>query len=188
MSGLVNGAAHLGVLGKIEHHGTGAAASGYIECTAHGPCHIFGRTYLVSPFTNGLCDVHHVALLKGICAQHLRRHLSGDDNDGGAVHHGVSNARDGVGGSGTARDEAYAHTSAGTGIPLGSMCRSLFVAHQHMVQTVAVVVEGIIHGHDSSSGITEEGFHTFVHKRLHQDLGTGECWLFHIECLVFVAV
>ena len=130
----------LGVFGKIEHHGSRTTAARNIKGTVYSPSHIFCRSDLVSPFADGLCYVHHVAFLKGIRAQHLRSHLSGNHHHGRAVHHGIGDTRDGVGCPRAARHQTNASPSAHTGIAFGSMGCGLLVAHEDMVKSVAVII------------------------------------------------
>ena len=182
----VDGAGHvfshfeLGIFRKVEHHGTGAAAARNVEGAVHGPGHVLGRAYLVGPLTDGLCDVYHIALLKGIGAEHLCAHLAADDNDGGAVHHGVGYARDGVGGTGAAGNDAGTRAAADAGITLGSMGGGLLVAHQYVVEAVAVVVEGIINGHDGTAGVSENRVYALIEQGTHQYFCS--CDLLHTSC------
>ena len=155
-------------LREIEHHGARTAAACDVECAAHGPGHVFGGAYLVGPFADGLHHVDHIAFLEGVRAEHLCGNLPCDDNNRRAVHHGVGHAGDRVGGSRTARDQAYANFTADTREAFSGVGGSLFVTHENVVEAVAVVIECIIHRHDGASGIAEKRFHPFVNERAHQ--------------------
>ena len=61
--------------------------------------------YLVTPFRYGLSQTHKVYLLEGVSAECADGHLSGNNDDGGRVEHGISHARQCVSGTGTAGDE-----------------------------------------------------------------------------------
>ena len=82
--------------------------------------------------------------------------MSGDDDDGGAVEHGVSYARDGVRSAWPGCDQRHADASADASKSLGRMGGSLFVAHQDVAQPVAVVVEAIVDWDRLSARVAED--------------------------------
>ena len=136
----------------------------------HGPCYVLSRTYLIGPFANRLCNVYHIALLEGISTQHLGADLSCDNHHWGAIHHRIGYARNRVCGARTTRYQTNACLSAYASKPFSCMCSGLFVAHQYMVQLVAIVVECIVNGHDCTAWIAEERLHALVYQCTHQYL------------------
>ena len=136
----------------------------------HRPCHILGRANLVSPFTNGLRNVYNVALLKGVCAKHLGTYLPRNDNHGRAVHHGIGNTRNGVSCSRSTGNQTHTRFATYTGITLGCMGSSLFVAHKDVVELLAIIVERIIHRHNGSPWVAKECSYTLVDQGTHQNL------------------
>ena len=180
---------HLCVPGEVEHHGSRPSASCYVERAAHRPCYVVGVPYLVAPFRNGLAGTHQVHLLEGIGAKDGGAHLSGNDHDGCGVHHCVGNACQRVGGTRSAGNNAHAHLATHAGIALGGVCGGLFMAHQDMVKrflfTAGVVVEGVIHRHDASAGIAENGFHALGLQRSHERLGACYLFLHSLNIILF---
>ncbi len=170
----------LGVLRKVEHHGTGTTAACDVERAAHSPGNVLGTAYLISPLGDGLRDADHVHFLKCVCSQHGSSHLSADDHHGRGVHHGIGNACDGVHRTGSAGHNDRSHASAHAGIALrGVHCR-LFVANQDVVQRFFVVVKRIVGGHDGTAGISEQRFHALVLEAAHQGF-CARYFLTHIQ-------
>ncbi len=139
---------HLCVLGEVEHHRAGTACRCNVECSRYGRSYILGTAYLVAPFRDGLCDAHHIGFLEGVEAQEGGGHLTGDDHKRSAVHQRVAEAGDDIG-SRRARGHYYnARASRDAGISLCGVCRALFMAHEHMLYLVLVVIEPVIYGDD----------------------------------------
>ena len=117
------------VLGEIQHHGSWSATSCNIEGTAHGPCYIFGLSYLEGPFGDGLSDTDDIHFLKSICSQHGCTYLSADDYHRGGVYHGICHASDGVHGTWPTGDDGASHLTGYSCVTLCCMYCTLFVAH-----------------------------------------------------------
>ena len=98
---LVLNECRLRILGKVQHHRSGTAASCYIEGTRHCPWNVLGTANLVVPLADRLCHTHYVHLLKGIRSQHGSTHLTAYHHHGGGVYHGICHTGDGVHGTGT---------------------------------------------------------------------------------------
>ena len=88
------------ILREVEHDGTGTTRTCNIECTSHGPCHIFGTTDLIVPLADRLCHAHYIDLLEGIGTQHGGSYLSADDDKRCGVDHCIGKTGDGVHGTG----------------------------------------------------------------------------------------
>ena len=164
----------LGVLGKVEHHRTRTACAGDIERTAHGPCHILGMTYLITPLRYRLRHTYEVHLLESIGTKRTDGHLPGYHHDGRRVEHGIGNARQRIGDSRATGYQGYAYLTTHAGIALGSVGSTLFVSHQDMVETLLlssrIIVKRIVNGHDAATGVTEDGLHALRLQRPHQRL------------------
>ena len=162
------------ILGEVEHHRTRTARAGDVERAAHGPRHILGMTDLIRPLRDRLCHTHEIDLLEGISTKGADRHLASNDDDRCRVEHGIRNTRQRVGDTWAASDKGHTHLARHTGITLGGMGGSLFVAHQDMVETFllssCVVEERVIDGHDRPSGVAEDGLHALCLQGAHQRL------------------
>ena len=164
----------LRVFRKVEHHGTRAPRAGNIESPVHRPSHVGGTAYLVGPLADRLRDVDDVTLLKSVGAEQRSADLTGDDHNGRTVEHGVGDAGNRVCRARAARHEAHTHFSAHPGVAFGGMGGALLVAHQDMIQLVAVVIKRIEDGHDGPAGIAEECRHSAVHEGAHQDFRSSD--------------
>ena len=82
-------------------------------------------------------DADGVALLEGVVADQMRRHLAGDADDGDGIHQRVGEARDGVGGTRTRRDEHDADLAGGARIAFGGMHRAAFLADEDVACTLS---------------------------------------------------
>ena len=125
---------HLCVLGEVEHHRTWTAGACDIESTTHCPCNILGTTYLIAPLADRLCNTHEVNLLEGIGAKHSHAHLSCYHHDRRRVHHGVCNSGKCVCCTRSTGHDTHSHFITHPCITLGSMCGSLLVANEDMVE------------------------------------------------------
>jgi hypothetical protein len=45
---------------------------------------------------------------------------------------------------------------------------TLLVTHEYLLEIFLMVIHGVKHGHDATSGITEYGVYPFVYERLHE--------------------
>ena len=92
------GKLNLRVFGEVKHHRAGSACRSDVECSCQSPCHLVGMAYLVAPFGYRLCYAHHVGFLKRVGAKHRRRSLAGDYDKRCAIHHGVTETGNQIGG------------------------------------------------------------------------------------------
>ena len=129
---------------------------------------------LIAPLGYRLRHAHEVYLLEGIGAQCRYGHLSGNHHDGCRVHHGIGNSCQRVGHSRATGNECHPHFATHSGITFGSMGSTLLMSHQHMVEAFLlssrIVEERIIHGHDGSARVSEDGLHPLSLQRPHQRL------------------
>src|SRR5690554_1914530 len=163
----------LGVFGDVDEYRSGTSAAGNVKGTGNGIGNVFGLFYLKIPLGDGLGNAYHVGLLEGVGAQQSRTHLSADDDQRGRVHHGIGNAGNGIGCTGTGGDYGHTYPTSDACVTLGSMHSALFVSGQHVVQFFLEGVQRIVNGHDRSTGIAEEYFGPFIQKRSHYRLGAG---------------
>ena len=164
----------LRVLGKVEHHRTRTTRTGDVERTAHSPRHILSMTDLIAPLRDRLRHTYEVDLLKGIGTQGANGHLTGNHHNRRRVEHGISDTRQRVGDTRATGHQGDTHLTRYAGITLGSMGSSLLVTHEDMVETLllttGVVEKCVVDGHDTATGVSEDGLHPFCLQRPHQRL------------------
>ena len=176
MHGLPLAAVNLRILREVEHHWSRSSAPCNIERPAYSPCHILRPSYLVCPLCYRLRHTHEVNLLEGVGSQCSRAHLSGNDDNGSRVHHGISHSRKGIGNAWSARHEAYSHLAANSGIALCGMCGGLLMAHQNMVKLLVIPsrisIKGIKDRHYGTTRVAKYSPYALFNERAHQCLGT----------------
>jgi hypothetical protein len=87
----------LDVLRDIDHDGTWAAGARNVERLvqyARKRIDVLDEIIVLSAWAG---DADGIAFLEGIIADEMRRHLSGDADQGNRIHQRVRQARDGVG-------------------------------------------------------------------------------------------
>ena len=159
------GQAHLGVLGEVQYHGTGAAGAGDVECAGHGPGHLVRGADLVIPFADGGGKADDIGLLEGIGAQGGGGNLAGDDHHGGGVGHGVGHAGDYVGGTGAGGHYDHPGFSAHAGKTLCRVDGPLLMTDQDVMDGILVVHQFVIDRHYLAPGIPEDRFDSFFLQR-----------------------
>ena len=117
---------------------------------------------------DGARDADGVALLEGVHANRGGRHLSADDDQRNAVHVGGGNAGHGVRQAGAGGDQRDADIARGAGVAIGGVDGGLFVAHQHMLNSV-LLVESVVNVQHCAAGITPDVLDTFGLKRFDED-------------------
>ena len=152
------------VFSEVENNRSRPSALSDIESPADSPSHILRPTNLEIPLGDRRSDAHDIDLLESVGTEHSRSDLSADDDHGCAVNHGIRYTSDGVGGTWSTGDDATSHFSGYSGESLCGVCGSLFMTYEYMIESVPVVIKSVENGHDSTSGITENGFHPFVHQ------------------------
>ena len=106
-------------------------------------------------------DADRVAFLKGVGADEMRRHLSGDADERDRIHQRVGEAGDGVGGAGAGGDEQHADLAGRARIALGGMRRALLVAHENMLHLL-LMEEHVIDRKDRAARIAEQNLDALI--------------------------
>ena len=104
----------------------------------------------VAVLDDGQGDAGDVGLLEGVEPDEMAAHLSGDGHHGHAVHVGVGDGGDQVGGAGAGGGQADAHLARGPGVAVGRVARALLVPDQDVVDVE--IVEGVVEGDDLPPG------------------------------------
>ena len=98
----------------------------------------------------------------------MRRHLTGNDYHGDAVHVRSSDPRDGIGHSWTRGHECYTNITRCTRIPVGGMNSCLLMPYQN-VQNRILFVEGVVNVQYSSARVTPDVLDTLCLQRFNQN-------------------
>ena len=177
---------HLSILWEVEHNWSRASTSGDIEGTANSPCHILWALNLVSPLGYRLSHTYKVYFLESIGAKSTYTNLTSYDHHWCRIHHSVSNTCESVGNTRTACYQADTNLATNSCKAFGSMCRSLLMTYEDMVEylifTTCISIQSVENRHDSTARIAEDGFNTFVLERAHQCLGA--CYYLFLCCIV----
>ena len=118
------------VLGHVDEHRAGPAGGGDVERLADRQRQLLGRHHQLVVLGRRAGDADGVALLEGVAADRLRRHLPGDRDHRDRVHVGVHQRRDEVRRRRTRRHQRHAGTAGDVGIALGHVPGALLVAHE----------------------------------------------------------
>jgi hypothetical protein len=162
----------LDVLRDVDDHRAGAPRRGDLERLVQDVRQVVDVLNQVVVLGARAGDADRVALLEGVGADEVRRHLAGHDHQGDGIHQGVDDAGDGVGGAGAGSDQHHARPAGGAGVALGGMGGALLVAHEDVVQ-LRLVEDGVIDRQHGAAGIAEEVRHPLVDEGPHDDLGAG---------------
>ena len=152
------------VAGHVDDHGARAAGAGDVVGLCHDAGDVLGLADEVAVLDDGQGDARDVAFLEGVASQGAQGHLAADDHHGDGVHVGGGNAGDGVGGTGAGGDDDRASLAGCAGIAVCGMGRALLVAHQDVVQLLAVI-QRIVDEDGLAAGIAEDSI----------DAGVLEC-------------
>ena len=118
-------------------------------------------------------DADRVALLEGILADGSRRHLTGNDHHRDGVHIRRGNAGDGIGDTGTGRDERNPYTISRARVGIGRVQRSLFVPDEYMAYRV-LLEKLVVQVQDGTARIPEHVFDLFFRKAPDYNFRSGQ--------------
>ena len=119
--------------------GPGRPDSRHIKGFADRACATsLGVGHQIVVLGDGQRDPGDVGFLKGVGADQLAAHLSGDADDRRRIEHGCGNSRDHVGRAGSRSRDGDAHLPAGARVTVGHVRRSLLVAHQDVMDVAAL--------------------------------------------------
>lgn len=133
----------------------------------------------IAVFDDGERDAGHVRLLERIASQRIGGNLAGDDDERNGVHVRRRDTRDRVGGTRATRDDDGAGLAGRTRIAIGSVHRTLLVAHEDVVEFLAIV-ERVVDVKRMTTGIAEDDFDASALERLYEALRAA-----HLRFVVF---
>ena len=163
----------------VDDHGARTSGRSDVICLGDGLGDIGRLLDEVAVFHDGKRDARHIRLLERIAAQRIGGNLTGDDDERDGVHVRRRDARDRVGSTGTARDDDGADLAGRTRIAIGSVHRTLLVAHEDVVELRAIV-ERVVDVERMATGVSEDGLDTGIFQRPDQALRAG-----HLRFVVF---
>ena len=151
----VGAGGELHVLGDVDHDRAGAAGAGDVERLVQHAGEIVDVLHQPVVLGAGPGDADRVALLEGVVADQVRRHLAGDAHDGNGIHQRIGEAGDGVGGAGAGGDQHDADLAGRARIAFGGMHRAAFLAHQHVLDLL-LLEQLVVDRQHGAAGIAEE--------------------------------
>ena len=161
------------ILGDVHQHRARPPARSQVERLVDGLRNLVGIGDEVVVLGDRHCDAADVRLLEGVGPDRGAGDLAGDGHQGDRVHMGISDRRDEVGGSRSARRHAHAHPTGRTGVSLGGVTGRLFVADQD-VPHFGGVHQGVVRGKNGSSGDSEDDVRLGGLEGPHQGFGSGD--------------
>ncbi len=121
---------------------------------------------------DGQRDAGDVHFLKGVGAQHLRRDLAGDADDGHRVEHRGRDARDEIGCARPTGGHADADAARSARIAIGHVRSALLMTDENVAD--GELAQRVVDRQDGAAGIAEDLAYTFAFKRRPHDLRAGE--------------
>ena len=149
------------VLGQIDHHRSGAAMGGDVKRLVQDAGKVIDVLDQVVVLGAGSGDTRGIGLLEGVVADQRRRHLAGDADDRDAIHQGVGETGDRIGGAGARCHQDHARLARRTGVTFRRVHGRLLVPGQHVPQAV-LFVDFIVKGKSDTAGIAENHLHALV--------------------------
>ena len=166
----------LHILGDVDHHRTRPAGAGDVEGLVQDARQILDVLDQPVVLGAGPGDADGIALLEGVVADQMRRHLAGDADDGDGIHQRVGEAGDGIGGAGPGGDQHHADLAGRSRIAFRRMHRAAFLAHQHVLDLL-LLEQLVIDRQHRAAGIAEDVLDALIGKRPNDHLGAA-----HFEC------
>ena len=122
---------------------------------------------------DGQGDAGDVGFLKGVGADQLAAHLSGNANDGRRIQHRGGDAGDHVGRARSGGRDRNPNVAAGAGVAIRHMGGALLVAHQDVMDIA--MFQRVIRRQNCASRITEDVLHAFALQAFPQNLCSRFC-------------
>ena len=160
------------VLGHVDEHRAGAAGGRDVERLPDHPRDVGGVGDQPVVLGDRHGDADGVGLLERVGADHRVRHLAGDDHQRDAVHVGVAQRGDDVGGGRAAGDHGHARSAGGVRVALGHVAGALLVAHEDVADRR--VDERVVDGQDGAAREAEHDLRLLHLEALDEGLGSGE--------------
>ena len=117
----------------VDDHRPGTPGAGDVEGLPDDAREIGRVLDQVAVLDDRQGDAGDVGLLERVETDEVPAHLAGDGHHRHAVHVGVGDGRDQVGGAGTRGGQAHAHLARGPGVAVGRMTGALLVPDQDVV-------------------------------------------------------
>ncbi len=175
------GAGELHVLGDVHQHRPRAPRGGDVKRLMHGVGQVLGVRHQPVMLGAGAGDAHGVGFLKGVGADHERRHLTGQHHQRDAVHQRIGQAGDRIGRAGPRGDQHHTRPPGRARVALGGMHRALFVTHEDMADPL-LLEDLVIDRQHRAAGISEHDVHTLILEGLNHHFCSG-----HLTCHVSLA-
>ena len=172
----VGAGGELHVLGNVDHDRAGAAGAGDVERLVQDAREIVDVLHQPVVLGAGPRDADRVALLEGVVADQVRRHLAGDAHDGDRIHQRVGEAGDGIGRAGPGGDQHDADLAGRARVALGRMHRAALLAHQHVLDLL-LLEQLVVDRQHGAAGIAEQVLDPLVGQRPDDHLGAR-----HLQC------
>ena len=162
----------LDVLRDVDHDRPRPAARGDVERLVQHARQVLDALHQIVVLGAGPGDADRVALLEGVVADQMRRHLPGDDDDRDRVAERIGQAGDGIGGAGARRDQHAADLAGRARIAFGGVDRALLVAHQDVLDHL-LLEDRVIDRQHRAARIAEDVLHALIGERLDHHFGAG---------------
>ena len=157
------------IFGNIDHHGARTACACDLEGFLDGRRQIFhfGNQKIVLHARTG--NAHHINFLERVAANHGRADLPRNHHQRNRIAICRGNTGNRIGCAGAGSDQRHADLAANAGIRIGRVDGSLLVAGQNMFEFMKLV-NGVVDFQYCAAGITENVFHVFRFKTVHENL------------------
>ena len=162
----------LRILGDIDQHRPWPAAARDLKRQPHRGRDILSARDQKVVLGDGQRDAGDVDLLKGVRAEHLRRHLPGDGDNRDAIEHGRRDAGDEVGRARPGGRHAHADLAGGARVAIGHVRSALLMPDEDVVD--GELAQRVVDGQDGAAGIAEDGGDAFAGERGPKDFSAGE--------------
>jgi hypothetical protein len=162
----------LDVLRDIDHDRARPAAGGDVERLVQRARQIGDGLDQIIVFGAWPGNADGVALLKGVVADEVRRHLPGDDDQRDRIAQGVGQAGDRIGGARAGSDQHGADLAGRARIALGRMHGALFVPHQDVLHFV-LLKQRVVDRQHRAAGIAKNVLDALIGERCHHHFRAG---------------